>query len=152
MVACAGAACNFDRDYVIAQEPLMREWTPGSFIGQMFKTIGALVPPPALMPSPLLWGDEAKLRERFGGQIRELRVQPRLIAFHFEDFTPAQVVEFWREFYGPTQRAFEALAGDAAKQGELRAKLEDLWATNNRGRNSGTVVESEYLEVLAVRA
>ena len=130
----------------------MANWTPGSFIGQMFKTIGALVPPPAIMPSPLLWGDEAKLRERFGTQVTELRLQPRSIAFHFEQSTPAQVVEFWREFYGPTQRAFEALAGDAQKQAALRAGLEDLWATHNHARDGGTVVESEYLEVLAVRA
>ena len=130
----------------------MANWTPGSFIGQMFKTIGALVPPPAIMPSPLLWGDETKLRERFGTQVTELRLQPRSIAFHFEQSTPAQVVELWREFYGPTQRAFEALAGDAQKQAALRAGLEDLWATHNRARDGGTVVESEYLEVLAVRA
>ena len=130
----------------------MANWKPDSFIGKMFKAIGALVPPPALMPSPLLWGDESKVRERFGEQVADLRVQPRMIAFHFEQFTPTQVVEFWREFYGPTQRAFEALAGDAQKQASLRASLEDLWATHNRVRNSGTVVESEYLEVLAVLA
>lgn len=130
----------------------MANWTPGSFIGQMFKTIGALVPPPAMMPSPLLWGDESKLRERFGAQVADLRVQPRTIEFHFEQFTPPQVVEFWREFYGPTQRAFEALAADAQKQATLRTNLEDLWATHNRARDGGTVVESEYLEVLATIA
>ena len=69
----------------------MVNWTPPSFIGQMFKTIGALVPPPAMMPSPLLWGDELKLRERFGAQVADLRVQPRMIAFPFEQFTPARL-------------------------------------------------------------
>lgn len=130
----------------------MANWTPSSFIGQMFKTISALVPPPAMMPSPLLWGDESKLRERFGSQVADLHVQPRTIEFHFEQFTPPQVVEFWREFYGPTQRAFEALAADAQKQALLRTNLEDLWATHNRARGGGTVVESEYLEVLATIA
>lgn len=130
----------------------MANWTPRSFIGQMFKAIGALVPPPAIMPSPLLWGDEAKVRERFGDGISELRVQPVMITFHFEELQPADVVEFWRQYYGPTQRAFEALAADSAKQAALRSALEQLWTTNNRASAGGTVVESEYLEVRAVRS
>jgi 2-polyprenyl-3-methyl-5-hydroxy-6-metoxy-1,4-benzoquinol methylase len=130
----------------------MANWTPGSFIGQMFKTIGALVPPPAIMPSPLLWSAEAKLRERFGTGVSKLEARPQMITFHFDDLTPAQVVEFWRQYYGPTQRAFEALATDSAKQEALRSALEQLWSTHNSARNGGTVVESEYLEVHAVRA
>ncbi|SDE68736.1 Methyltransferase domain-containing protein [Variovorax sp. CF079] len=130
----------------------MANWMPGSFIGQMFKTIGALVPPPPIMPSPLQWGDEARVRERFGTQIAQLTVQPRTITFHFEELAPADVVAFWREYYGPTQRAFEALASDAQKQTALRLALEQLWTEHNRARDGGTVVESEYLEVLAVRA
>jgi len=130
----------------------MANWTPGSFIGQMFKTIGALVPPPAIMPSPLLWGDEAKLRERFGDGVSELRVQPVRIEFRFDELSPADVVEFWRQYYGPTQRAFEALAADPANQAALRRALEELWTTNNRSPAGGTVVESEYLDVRAVRS
>jgi hypothetical protein len=101
---------------------------------------------------PLLWGDEARLRKRFGTQIAQLLVQPRTIAFHFEELAPADVVEFWRDDYGPTQRAFEALASDAQKQAVLRLALEQLWTEHNRARDGGTVVESEYLKVLAVRA
>lgn len=130
----------------------MANWTPSSFIGQMFKAIGTLVPPPAIMPSPLLWGNEEKLRERFGAGISELRVRPRTLAFRFDGFTPVQVVEFWRQYYGPTQRAFEALAADAEKQATLRDTLEKLWSMNNSAQGNGTLVESEYLEVLAVRA
>ena len=130
----------------------MANWTPGSFIGQMFKTIGALVPPPAIMPSPLLWGDEAKLRERLGSGIAELRVQPVTITFRFDELAPADVVEFWRLYYGPTQRAFEALAADPAKQATLRSALEQLWTTHNRAPKGGTLVESEYLDVRAVRS
>ena len=131
----------------------MANWTPRSFVGQMFKTIGALVPPPPIMPSPLLWGDEATLRERFGSGVSELRVQPMMIEFRFDNIAPADVVEFWRRYYGPTQRAFEALADDAAKQTALRGALEKLWTTNNRASTRGsTRVESEYLEVRAVRS
>lgn len=130
----------------------MANWTPTGFVGQMFKAIGSLVPPPAIMPSPLLWGNEQTLRERFGAGVAELRVQPRMMTFHFEEFDPAQVVEFWRQYYGPTQRAFEALAGDSDKQTALRATLEQLWGAQNQSTSGGTVVASEYLEVLAVRA
>jgi len=131
----------------------MANWTPRSFVGQMFKTIGALVPPPPIMPSPLLWGDEATLRERFGSGVSELSVRPVMIEFRFDNIAPADVVEFWRRYYGPTQRAFEALADDAAKQTALRGALEKLWTTNNRASTRGsTRVESEYLEVRAVRS
>jgi SAM-dependent methyltransferase len=145
-------ACELARVTRAGGTIAMANWTPGSFIGQMFKTIGALVPPPPIMPSPLLWGDEAKLRERFGTQIAKLHVQPRLIAFRFEELAPPEVVEFWREYYGPTQRAFEALASDAQKHAALRLALEHLWTQHNSARDGGTVVESEYLEVLAMRA
>jgi SAM-dependent methyltransferase len=130
----------------------MANWIPSGFIGQMFKAIAALVPPPSIMPSPLLWGDEAKLRERFGAGISELRTTPRLIAFHFEGLGPAEVVAFWRQYYGPTQRAFEALASEPGKQQALQASLEELWSKQNQDGQGGTLVESEYLEVMAVRS
>jgi SAM-dependent methyltransferase len=131
----------------------MANWTARSFIGQMFKTIAALVPPPAIMPSPLLWGDEATLRERLGSGVSELRVQPVMIEFRFDNIAPADVVEFWRRYYGPTQRAFEALADDASKQTALRSALEQLWTNHNRASTRGsTRVESEYLDVRARRA
>lgn len=103
------------------------------------------------MPSPIQWGDEAKVRERLGGGIAALRMTPRLIAFEFP-FGPARVVEFWRAYYGPTNRAFEALAGEPAKQAALRADLEHLWSGRNRAPVGSTRVESEYLEVTAHRA
>jgi ubiquinone/menaquinone biosynthesis C-methylase UbiE len=129
----------------------MANWTSSSFIGQ-FKTIGSLVPPPAIMPSPLLWGDEMKLHERFGLGVSELRVQPRMIAFRFEKLTPPQVVEFWRQYYGPMQSAFKALASDPDKRATLYSALGQLWTTHNRTQGDGTLVESEYLEMWAGRA
>ena len=75
---------------------------------------------------------------------------PRLIAFDFP-FSPAEVVEYWRQYYGPTSRAFEALAADAVKQGQLRADLEKLWTENNKAEKNATRVEAEYLEVKATR-
>jgi hypothetical protein len=62
------------------------------------------------------------------------------------------VVEFWRVYYGPTNRAFEALAADPAKQAALRTDLERLWSGHNRAAGDSTRVESEYLEVAATRS
>jgi SAM-dependent methyltransferase len=126
----------------------LANWTPGGFVGQMFKTIAGHVPPPAGVPSPLQWGDEGKVRERLGGGTTGLRATPRQIAFAFP-LGPSEVVEFWRVYYGPTNRAFEALAADPARQGALRADLERLWSEHNQASGGSTRVESEYLEVIA---
>lgn len=128
----------------------LANWTPGGFVGQVFKTIAGHVPPPAGVPSPIQWGDETKVRERLAGGSSELRTTPRMIAFEFP-FSPAEVVEFWRVYYGPTNRAFEALAAEPVKQAALRADLERLWATHNQATGGATRVESEYLEVIATR-
>jgi SAM-dependent methyltransferase len=129
----------------------LANWTPGGFVGRMFKTIAGHVPPPAGVPSPILWGDEAKVRERLGGGTADLRMTPRLIALEFP-LGPAEVVEFWRVYYGPTKRAFEALVADTAKQAALRSDLERLWSEHNQAASGSTRVESEYLEVTATRS
>jgi SAM-dependent methyltransferase len=129
----------------------LANWTPGGFVGQMFKTIAGSVPPPAGVPSPIQWGDETKVRERLGSGSSDLRTTPRLIAFEFP-FSPAEVVEFWRVYYGPTNRAFEALSAEPIKQAALRADLERLWTGQNQAVDGSTRVELEYLEVIATRA
>jgi len=129
----------------------LASWTPGGFVGRMFKTIAGHVPPPAGVPSPIQWGDEAKVRERLGGGAAELQTTPRLITLEFP-LGPAEVVEFWRVYYGPTNRAFEALAADPARQSALRSDLERLWSRHNQAKGDSTRVESEYLEVTATRA
>jgi hypothetical protein len=65
-------------------------------------------------------------------------------------FPPAEVVEFFRQYYGPTNRAFASLSGDSAKS--LRDELVGLWSEHNRGGDELTVVAAEYLEVVAIRA
>jgi len=128
----------------------MANWIPTSFVGKMFKTTGAHVPPPSSMPSPLLWGDEMIVRERLREGITVLHCQPRRITFNFP-CAPAEVVEFWRTYYGPTHQAFEALKENAMKQAALRQDLERLWLEHNQATDGTTRVESEYLEVLATR-
>ena len=127
----------------------MANWTPTGFIGQMFKIVGSHVAPPQNMPSPLLWGDEATVRERLGDEVSEINFERRLISLSFPFGVP-ETIEFWREFYGPTHKAFAAL--DANGQAALRRDLEKLWAENNLSSDGSTHVRSEYMEVTAVRS
>ena len=127
----------------------MANWTPEGFIGQMFKTTGKHVQPPPNMASPVKWGDEATVRERLKNGIADLKFSRRMCAFKYP-FSPADVVEFYRTYYGPTQRAFDAL--DANGQAALRSDLEKLWSENNLATDNKTHTESEYLEVLATRS
>lgn len=127
----------------------MANWTPSGFIGQMFKTTGKHVPPPPGMPSPLLWGDEETARLRLEGGIANLQMTRRNIDFVFP-FGSVDVVEHFRKFYGPTQKAFEAVGTDG--QAALRKDLEDLWIANNSADDGTTREVSEYLEVKAILA
>ena len=85
----------------------MANWTAEGFIGQMFRTIGQFIAPPG-MPSPLLWGREDTVTERFGASVDRLRLTRVVYRFSFP-FSPADVVDFFRRNYGPTNRAFETL-------------------------------------------
>lgn len=127
----------------------MANWTPEGFAGQMFKTNAKHVPPPPGMPSPVLWGTEDVAKERLSDGISDLKLTRRPIMFNY-DFGPADVVEYFRTYFGPTQKAFESL--DETGQAALRADLEALWSEKNQATDGSTVVESEYLEVLARKA
>jgi SAM-dependent methyltransferase len=126
----------------------MANWTPEGFIGQMFRTTGKHVPPPPAMPSPLKWGDEEIVRERLGEGIADLQTTRQMCQFKFP-FAPAEVVEHFRMYYGPTQRAFESLDTDA--QAALRTDLERLWAEHNQATDHTTLVAGEYLEIIATK-
>ncbi len=120
--------------------------TPEGFIGQLFKTNARHVPPPAGLRSPVLWGTEERLRELFADDIAEIRVERRTFAFRYP--SPKAYLDYWRRFYGPTMKAFEAVgeAGSAA----LEADLIDLIERFNRASDGTMVVPSEYLEVVIV--
>lgn len=121
----------------------MANWTPEGFIGQMFKTTATRVKPPNI-PSPLLWGNEVAVSERFGSSGAQTRFTRRMISFRVP-MSPAETVDYFRTWYGPTLRAFAALdeEGQAALQGDLAR----LWSVHNRAVDGTTHVQSEYLEV-----
>lgn len=126
----------------------MANWTPGGFIGQMFKLIAKYIAPSG-MPSPVLWGDEATVSKRLQAGIAGLRITPRMYCFDYS-FPPEQVVEFFRVNYGPMFRAFDSL--DGSGQARLRAELVALWSDHNQAAASRTEVYSEYLEVIATKS
>jgi SAM-dependent methyltransferase len=127
----------------------MANWTKIGFIGQMFALVSKFIAPPG-MRSPVLWGDEATVRERFGAGIADLRMTRVMYRFDYP-FSPAGVVDFFRENYGPTNRAFAAL--NPPDQEAFHADLVALWtAKNQSGDANRTVVDAEYLQVVAIRA
>src|SRR5690242_13566885 len=115
----------------------MANWTPTGFIGQMFKATAAHVPLPPGMPSPVLWGVDEQVRERFGPGSSAIETNVRRLNFKFP-FPPADVVEHFRNYYGPTQKAFGALDEDG--QAALRKDLEKLWVDHNRMTDGTTDV------------
>lgn len=126
----------------------MGNWTRDGFVGQMFKTFARFIAPSG-MPAPVLWGDEAVVRERLGHGVSDLQMTRRQHIFTYP-FSPTEVVEFFRQNYGPTNIAFASLDGDTARR--LGDELERLWSAHNLGGDELTVVPAEYLEVIAIRA
>jgi SAM-dependent methyltransferase len=127
----------------------MANWTPNGFIGQMFKITSSHVPPPPGMPAPVLWGVEETVRERLGEGISKLDTKLQKTTWVFP-FSPAEVVEHFRLYYGPAQKAMGFLGEE--KGAALRKDLEELWSTHNQATDGTTRVEAEYLEVVARRA
>ena len=125
----------------------MTNWTPESFIGQLFKMIGRHVPPPAGLQSPAAWGTESHCAALFGTRAGAMRGERR--QFNFRYRSAAHFVQVFRDYYGPTQKAFAALA--PAGQKALEAELLALLAKLDTSGGSSLVIPSEYLEVIVTK-
>lgn len=125
----------------------MANWTADGFVGQMFRTFAKFIAPNG-MPSPVLWGNEPTVRERLGAGLRELRLERKQYVFDYP-FEPAEVVDFFAEYYGPSKTAFASLG--AHETAQLRDALIDLWTAHNKGGEGLTIVHAEYLEVIGIR-
>jgi ubiquinone/menaquinone biosynthesis C-methylase UbiE len=146
------------RPHLVAQELLrvcspggtiaMASWTPQGFVGQMFKAVSKFIAPSG-MPAPVLWGDEATVRERLNEGFSNLSMVRRQHTFSYP-FSPSEVVELFRLYYGPTNQAFASL--DATDAENLRRELDALWTSHNRSGTGSTTVFAEYLEVIGVRS
>lgn len=125
----------------------LANWTPDSFIGSLFRTIGKHVPPPAGLKSPALWGSEQRLGELFGARASGIRAQRRSFVFRY--LSSRHWLDIFRDYYGPVHKAFGAL--EPAGQEALASDLHDLLRLHNRSGDDTLVVPSDYLEaVIAV--
>jgi SAM-dependent methyltransferase len=125
----------------------LANWTPESFIGHLFRAIGAYLPPPPGLRSPALWGTEERLRELFGSEVSSLNVTRRHYLFRYR--SAAHWLDVFRTVYGPVLKAFAAL--DTFGQAGLKRALLELLERFNTAGPDTLVVPSEYLEVVATR-
>jgi SAM-dependent methyltransferase len=125
----------------------LANWTPEGFIGQVFKTLGKYLPPPAGTKSPALWGTSARLHDMFDPGARSIRTESRLFKFRYR--SPAHFLDVFKTYYGPVLKAFAAL--DPAKQEELHNDLHALIVRMNRSGDGTMVVPSEYLEIVITK-
>ncbi|QOZ07169.1 class I SAM-dependent methyltransferase [Bradyrhizobium sp. CCBAU 51765] len=125
----------------------LANWTPQGFIGQLFKTIGQHLPPPAGVKSPALWGTAARLEEMFGSQASEIAAEPRMFVFRYR--SPDHWLDIFKTFYGPTLKAFAAL--DESGQAALKRDLLALLGEFNHADDGTIVVHSEYLEAVITK-
>ncbi len=125
----------------------LANWTPEGFIGQLFKTIGKHLPPPAGVRSPALWGTRPRLAELFEPHGASVKAEQQTFVFRYR--SPEHWLEVFRTFYGPVLKAFAAL--DPAAQGALENDLKMLVARFNRSGDGTMVVPSDYLEVVVTR-
>ncbi len=124
----------------------MANWTPESFIGQLFKTIGKYVPPAPGMKSPALWGNKAHLDTLFGSKAT-VAAERKNFVFRYQ--SPKHWVEIFRSYYGPVVKAFAAIDPEAREA--LEADLHALLDKFNVAEDGTLVIPSEYLEVVITK-
>ena len=125
----------------------MANWTPEGFIGRLFRVIGAHLPPPAGVKSPALWGAESHIVALFGANAAQIRCERRIFNFRYR--SAAHWVQVFRDFYGPTHKAFAAL--DANGQKALERDITALLGEMNTAGPSSLVVPGEYLEIVITK-
>ncbi|MBV9564505.1 MAG: class I SAM-dependent methyltransferase [Bradyrhizobium sp.] len=125
----------------------LANWTPDGFIGQLFRTLGKYLPPPAGAKSPALWGTTARIEEMFGSAARDIAAERRQFVFRYR--SPAHFLDIFKTYYGPVLKAFAAL--DAEKQDGLSRDILALVATMNRSGDGTMVLPGEYLEVVVTK-
>jgi SAM-dependent methyltransferase len=126
----------------------LANWTPEGFIGQLFKVVGTYLPPPAGLRSPALWGTEPHMVELFGADATSIRAERRV--FNFRYFSAAHWLQVFRDYYGPTHKAFAAL--DQKGQTALANDITSLLERMNVGGSRSLVVPAEYLQTIIVKS
>jgi SAM-dependent methyltransferase len=131
---------------------VMGNWIAGdpTFVSQLLKVSSAFTPPPPEgFVSPMTWGADSHIVERFGqAGVHAGNISMAKETFHFvsADKSPAHFIDLFRRFYGPTMNAFEAAQKDGREE-ELHGQLIDLANGQNRSLNGGTSIPATFLRV-----
>jgi 2-polyprenyl-3-methyl-5-hydroxy-6-metoxy-1,4-benzoquinol methylase len=128
----------------------MANWTPGGFAGRMFHMTARHAGAPLGVAPPVHWGHAMIVRARLAAAFENVELENIAVEFDIPT-NPAGAVAFFRTYFGPTQAAFECLDEDG--RAALAADLEALWADANKAPDpaSRTLIENEYLQVMARR-
>lgn len=129
----------------------MANWNPESFTGKMFRMGSQHVPPPPGIKPPVLWGDDATVKERLADDFTDIHTELTPIDFDLPG-APSAAVQLFRTYFGPTKMAFSRL--DEPAQAAFAADLVSLWSEHNVADDpaSHTLVRNEYRKVTAHRA
>jgi hypothetical protein len=148
--------CDVAREMVRVTKPggriVMGNWIPNdsTFVSQLLKISSAYAPaPPEGFVSPMTWGVETHVAERFGrAGVPTKNISMVKDTYHFisPDKSPVRVIESFRRFYGPTMNAFEA-AEKSGKEEELHTQLLELAKAQNQDTNGGTSIPATFLRV-----
>lgn len=125
----------------------LANWTPDGFIGQLFKTLGRHVPPPAGVQSPARWGDDTWIKQTFAPACNNISIEKK--HYNFRYLSPQHFVDFFRTYYGPVHKAFLALEPNA--QAALEADILQTISTFNTATDGTMIVPSDYLEIIITK-
>jgi ubiquinone/menaquinone biosynthesis C-methylase UbiE len=125
----------------------LANWTPEGFIGQLFKTLGQHIAPPAGVKSPAMWGSRSWFDDTFGKDADVEAFTQKSFMFRYR--SPEHFLDFFRVYYGPIHMAFLAL--DEAGQAALHSDITSLIERFNIATDGSMRVPSEYAEIVLVR-
>jgi SAM-dependent methyltransferase len=121
----------------------MVNWTPDSYVGELFRAIGRHLPPPPGVRPPVQWGSEERLRELFGP---EVTISAPRRSFRWRFPSAEHQAEFFATFYGPTNRALAALSPDRAAA--LKADMVEVARSFDLSDDDTLVLRMDYLEAV----
>lgn len=121
----------------------LANWTPEGFIGQLFQVIGRQVPPAQGLKSPSVWGTRDMIEHSFNGVASSIEIHARRFTFRYR--SAEHFLTYFRDYYGPVQKAYAAL-GERAD--ELDRNIRSLLARMNVATNGTLAVPSDYIEVV----
>ena len=125
----------------------LANWTPEGFIGNLLKTIGKYLPPPAGVKSPAVWGVRDWVQTTFGAAVSKITAEPRHLTFRYR--SAQHFLDIFQTYYGPVLKAFAAIEETGRK--ELARDIIDLVGRFNKSGDHTMVVPSEYLEVVITK-